>query len=121
MRDNLCWPIRERRRHRRAPFHQLVDVGFNEWFSLKAWGLDLSPGGIRLSLYKPLSLGERVTVGLTVPSQVQIALNAEVRNVSHSDSQGDCVAGLSWLNPDNHDVEVLTILLDDLIATPGAA
>ncbi len=102
-------PNWDRRRYPRAVLGRTVGVQLTHWLELEAWGRDVSRGGISLTLPTEVIHGERVTVGLTLPNQVCLALDAEVSNVREVD--GTTIVGLRWLEVDH---EVLDLLIEDL-------
>ena len=106
----------ERRQHARHSFNRSVSVRLTGWSSLEVLGHDISEGGIRLSLPCDIAAGEQVTVGLTLPNDLQISLDAEVRSVSAGAHAGECVAGLRWIDTSADDVERLHMVIDDLRA-----
>jgi hypothetical protein len=109
--SSLRW---DRRRYPRAPFLQTVDLRSAEWPPCVAVGRDVSVGGIGLALSRVLAAGERVTVGLPLPSDLRIAFTAEVRNVRAGEREGEFVTGMRWVDTSDEDAEVLRVLLEDL-------
>ncbi len=109
-------PVWDRRRFVRRQFIQTVDVRSSTRPPLSGRSRDLSLGGIRLTLTQPLSPGEQVNVGLSFPSELRVAFDAEVRNIDHDAPAEAYVAGLRWLSPAEEDVEILRYLLEDSAA-----
>ena len=104
----------DRRQHPRFALNRSVSLHLSRWSSLEVLGHDISQGGIRLSLPCVVAAGEQVTVGLTLPNELQLSLDAEVRFVSAGTRPGECIAGLRWLDTQADDVEMLNQVIADL-------
>jgi hypothetical protein len=104
----------DRRQFARYAMSRSVAVRLACWASLEVLGQDISQGGIRLSLPCAVAAGEQVTVGLTLPNELQLSLEAEVRFVSAGSEPGGCVAGLRWIDSTSADVEMLSQVIADL-------
>jgi c-di-GMP-binding flagellar brake protein YcgR len=107
-------PRWDRRRYPRASFMQTVELRSGQWPSVTALGRDVSLGGIGLTPSRSLVLGERVVIGLPLPSDLQISMTAEVRNIRQGEREDELVAGMCWVDASDSDSDVLRVLLVEL-------
>ena len=112
--ENEVQTLPERRQHPRFALNRSVSVQLSGWSSLEVLGHDISQGGMRLSLPYAVNAGEHVTVGLTLPNELQLSLDAEVRFVSEGRKPGECIAGLRFIDTQADDVEMLNQVIADL-------
>ncbi|MBI5510635.1 MAG: PilZ domain-containing protein [Deltaproteobacteria bacterium] len=104
----------ERREFPRHAYTRTVSVSLARWSTLEVMSHDISAGGIRLALPIGVTAGDQVTVGLTLPNELQISLAAEVRFVGQGTRPGECVAGLRWLDSHGEDAVLLNEVIADL-------
>jgi Tfp pilus assembly protein PilZ len=109
----------ERRRHERIPARSLIEVRLPTWSALQSvYTVNLSMGGMRISLGSRATLGTAIDIILTLPNGHRLHLPGKVAHLGPA-SDGDIGVRFDELSPTTRDE--IKRYVDELASgrTPG--